>query len=89
MIMSFAAKRYNAYKLSGSLQQSCCGFDVFTFLNGLFCADDERHFIAYVLAFFAASDGIVVENLAIRFMQGQHRVSATPLSFSDVPDRSF
>ena len=29
--------------------------------------DGERHFIKYVLAFFAASDGIVVENLAQRF----------------------
>ena len=29
--------------------------------------DGERHFIKYVLAFFAASDGIVVENLAHRF----------------------
>ncbi|CAL1302112.1 unnamed protein product, partial [Larinioides sclopetarius] len=28
---------------------------------------DERHFISYVLAFFAASDGIVVENLVERF----------------------
>jgi ribonucleoside-diphosphate reductase beta chain len=28
---------------------------------------DERHFISHVLAFFAASDGIVNENLAIRF----------------------
>ena len=27
--------------------------------------DDERHFISMVLAFFAASDGIVLENLAI------------------------
>lgn len=26
--------------------------------------DDERHFIKHVLAFFAASDGIVLENLA-------------------------
>lgn len=25
---------------------------------------DEQHFIKHVLAFFAASDGIVVENLA-------------------------
>jgi len=31
--------------------------------------DDERHFIKHVLAFFAASDGIVVENLAVRFMK--------------------
>lgn len=28
----------------------------------------ERHFIAHVLAFFAASDGIVNENLAVNFM---------------------
>lgn len=32
-------------------------------------SDDDRHFIKHVLAFFAASDGIVLENLAIRFMQ--------------------
>jgi ribonucleotide reductase beta subunit family protein with ferritin-like domain len=31
-------------------------------------SDDERHFISMVLAFFAASDGIVLENLAVRFM---------------------
>lgn len=31
-------------------------------LNG-----DEQHFISLVLAFFAASDGIVLENLALRF----------------------
>lgn len=30
--------------------------------------DDERHFIKHVLAFFAAGDGIVLENLAQRFM---------------------
>jgi ribonucleoside-diphosphate reductase subunit M2 len=29
---------------------------------------DERYFISMVLAFFAASDGIVTENLALRFM---------------------
>ena len=29
--------------------------------------DNERHFIKHVLAFFAASDGIVNENLAQRF----------------------
>jgi ribonucleoside-diphosphate reductase subunit M2 len=32
-------------------------------LNG-----DEKHFISMILAFFAASDGIVLENLATRFM---------------------
>ncbi|KAL6193895.1 PREDICTED: LOW QUALITY PROTEIN: ribonucleoside-diphosphate reductase small chain A [Fragaria vesca subsp. vesca] len=30
--------------------------------------DSERHFISHVLAFFAASDGIVLENLAARFL---------------------
>lgn len=30
-------------------------------------SDDERHFIKMVLAFFAASDGIVMENLGLRF----------------------
>lgn len=29
--------------------------------------DNERHFVSHVLAFFAASDGIVNENLAMRF----------------------
>ena len=29
---------------------------------------DERYFISMILAFFAASDGIVLENLAMRFM---------------------
>ena len=31
--------------------------------------NDERHFIKHVLAFFAASDGIVNENLAVNFMK--------------------
>jgi ribonucleotide reductase beta subunit family protein with ferritin-like domain len=31
--------------------------------------DGERHFISHVLAFFAASDGIVNENLATQFMR--------------------
>ena len=30
--------------------------------------DNEKHFIQMVLAFFAASDGIVLENLGVRFM---------------------
>ncbi len=32
--------------------------------------DGERHFISHVLAFFAASDGIVNENLAVNFLSG-------------------
>ena len=36
-------------------------------------ADNERHFITHVLAFFAASDGIVMENLAVRFMSGARK----------------
>lgn len=43
--------------------------------------DDERHFLKYVLAFFASSDGIVMENLAVRFMAGTDmRVSLWPTS---------
>ncbi len=30
--------------------------------------DDEQYFIKMILAFFAASDGIVLENLGTRFM---------------------
>ena len=30
--------------------------------------DDEKHFVKHVLAFFAASDGIVNENLAMNFV---------------------
>jgi len=30
-------------------------------------SDSERHFISHVLAFFAASDGIVNENLSSNF----------------------
>ena len=31
-------------------------------------SEDEKHFISMVLAFFAGSDGIVLENLVERFM---------------------
>lgn len=31
-------------------------------------SENERHFIKYILAFFAGSDGIVNENLGVRFM---------------------
>ena len=31
-------------------------------------SDNEQHFISMILAFFAASDGIVLENLGLRFM---------------------
>ena len=31
--------------------------------------DNERHFVKHVLGFFAASDGIVNENLVVNFMQ--------------------
>ena len=30
--------------------------------------DDERYFLSMIIAFFAASDGIVLENLGLRFM---------------------
>ena len=31
--------------------------------------DPEKHFISHVLAFFAASDGIVLENIAVQFLK--------------------
>ncbi|KAK2077981.1 Ribonucleoside-diphosphate reductase small chain C [Prototheca wickerhamii] len=31
--------------------------------------DNEKHFISHVLAFFAGADGIVLENLGVRFMK--------------------
>ena len=31
--------------------------------------EQERHFIKHILAFFAGSDGIVMENLAVRFLK--------------------
>jgi len=31
--------------------------------------DNERHFLSYILAFFAGSDGIVLENLGKRFIE--------------------
>ena len=34
---------------------------------------DEQHFVKTVLAFFAASDGMVIENIAAKF---QHEVQA-------------
>jgi ribonucleotide reductase beta subunit family protein with ferritin-like domain len=46
---------------------------------------DEQHFIKMVLAFFAQSDGIVLENLAVRFMKEvqlpevRHQLSTTPV----------
>ena len=30
---------------------------------------DEQHFVKHILAFFAASDGIVLENIGVRFMK--------------------
>ena len=30
---------------------------------------DEKYFILHILAYFAASDGIVLENLAVRFLK--------------------
>ena len=39
--------------------------DIFDWNN---LEENERYFISMILAFFAASDGIVIENLAMRFM---------------------
>jgi len=43
--------------------------------------DNERHFITHVLAFFAGSDGIVMENLVTRF-QGEVNSQVVKLFYS-------
>lgn len=43
--------------------------------------DDEKHFVKYVLAFFAGSDGIVMENLVRRF-QGEVDSQVVKLFYS-------
>ena len=48
------------------LTLNCCIQDLSDWEN---LKDSERHFIKHVLAFFAASDGIVNENLVERFSQ--------------------
>ncbi|KAB5531894.1 hypothetical protein DKX38_018564 [Salix brachista] len=45
-------------------------------------SDSEKHFISHVLAFFAASDGIVLENLAARFLNDVQ----IPESHNTAPD---
>ena len=45
-------------------------------------SDDEKHFISHILAFFAASDGIVLENLGVRFMG---EVQFPEVSFEIIP----
>ncbi|KAK4372484.1 hypothetical protein RND71_007868 [Anisodus tanguticus] len=41
-------------------------------------SESEKHFISHVLAFFAASDGIVLENLAARFLNDVQIQEALP-----------
>ena len=43
--------------------------------------DDEKHFVTHVLAFFAGSDGIVMENLVTRF-QGEVSSQVVKLFYS-------
>jgi len=62
----------NATLFDYSLASSKSCIHTFTDLSQDLChwatlSDGERHFITHVLAFFAASDGIVLENLVGRF----------------------
>ena len=61
---------WNMYKKSvasfWTVEEVPLGQDVIDWRDKL--NDDERYFIKHILAFFAASDGIVLENLAMRFM---------------------
>lgn len=50
--------------------------------------DDEKHFISHILAFFAGSDGIVLENLGQRFMSEIQVPEVSLLSKSKISSRS-
>jgi ribonucleoside-diphosphate reductase beta chain len=52
-------------RVFGQQKKSTLGQDLNDWKN---LSDGERHFISHVLAFFAASDGIVNENLAEHFV---------------------
>jgi ribonucleoside-diphosphate reductase beta chain len=56
----------NAQASSWVVEEVDLSQDVFHWNNKL--NDNERHFIGHVLAFFAAADGIVNENLALNFL---------------------
>ena len=45
-------------------------------------SDDERHFLKHVLAFFAASDGIVNENLVTNFADEVQWAEVKPIIYS-------
>lgn len=49
-------------------------------------SDSEKHFVTHVLAFFAASDGIVLENLAARFLNDVKVAEVTLLNQISQPD---
>lgn len=61
---------YNMYKKQEasmwSVEEIDLGSDLVDWNTKL--SENARHFIKHVLAFFAASDGIVIENLAVRFL---------------------
>ncbi|GFQ91198.1 ribonucleoside-diphosphate reductase subunit M2 [Trichonephila clavata] len=55
----FLHRNANYYKDVRNVTERCGDWERLTL--------DERHFLSHVLAFFAASDGIVIENLVERF----------------------
>ena len=68
-------------KLDKPLARHCLKYALITYPHSkhmVLSAENERYFITHVLAFFAGSDGIVMENLAARFMSGQ-RPSSIPM----------
>jgi len=60
---------WNKYKAAEASVWTAAEIDLSTDLKDWeTLTEGERHFIKHVLAFFAASDGIVLENLSARFM---------------------
>lgn len=70
-ILSKNKKYYDSYKRQlatfWTVDEIDLSKDKDDFENKL--TDNERHFVSHVLAFFAASDGIVAENLDLNFTQ--------------------
>lgn len=49
--------------------------------------DGEQHFVSHILAFFAASDGIVLENLGTRFLSEVQVPEVSPCAPLCTPPR--
>ena len=65
----FPIAHHNAWDLYKKMQSALWVAEEISFKDDRFeeLTGDEKHFIKFILAFFAASDGLVIENLDINF----------------------